>query len=47
MPGERPFDTAARAWLNRQLARGCARREIADILFHQGFSLDSFLLFIC
>jgi prolyl 4-hydroxylase len=41
MTGERPFDTTARAWLNHQLARGCARREIADILFQQGFSVET------
>jgi prolyl 4-hydroxylase len=41
MTGERPFDTAARAWLKRQLARNCAPREIADILFQQGFSVET------
>ena len=39
MQGEPPFDAAARRWLKNQLERGCSRREIADILFQQGFSL--------
>ena len=39
MQRERPFDSVARQWLKRQLERGCSRREIADILFQQGFSL--------
>jgi prolyl 4-hydroxylase len=39
MVPERPFDSAARRWLKDQLDRGCSRREIADILFQQGFSV--------
>ena len=39
MSREPPFDSAARRWLKEQLDRGCARREIADILFKQGFSV--------
>src|SRR5688572_22694017 len=36
---EPPFDSKARRWLKEQLERGCSRREIADILFQQGFSI--------
>jgi prolyl 4-hydroxylase len=36
---EPPFDTKARQWLRSQLQRGCSHREIADILFAQGFSV--------
>ena len=39
MREEPPFDSAARQWLKRQLERDCSRREIADILFSQGFSV--------
>lgn len=39
MKPERPFDSKARNWLKTQLERGCSRREIADILFAQGFSV--------
>ena len=35
---EPPFTPEARQWLKNQLARGCSRREIADILLAQGFS---------
>jgi prolyl 4-hydroxylase len=41
MPRERPFDAAAKDWLKRQIERGCSRREIADILFQQGFSIET------
>jgi len=36
---EPPWTPASRQWLKDQLARGCSRREIADILFQQGFTL--------
>lgn len=39
MSPERPFDSVAKRWLRNQLDRGCSRREIADILFQQGFSV--------
>jgi prolyl 4-hydroxylase len=35
-----PFTPAGRKWLRDQLARGCSPREIADILFQQGFSVE-------
>jgi len=38
---EPPFHAAAKAWLKRQLERGCSRREIADILFQQGYSVET------
>jgi len=38
---EPPFDAAAKAWLKRQIERGCSGREIADILFRQGFSVET------
>ena len=37
---EPPFTPAGRKWLKDQLERGCSRREIADILFQQGFSVE-------
>jgi prolyl 4-hydroxylase len=37
---EPPWTPASRQWLKEQLARGCSRREIADILFQQGFSVE-------
>ena len=37
---EPPFTPAGRKWLRDQLARGCSPREIADILFQQGFSVE-------
>jgi len=41
MKRERPFDSKARQWLKTQLERGCSRREIADILYEQGFSNET------
>ena len=38
---EPTFDSKARRWLKEQLERGCSRREIADILFQQGFSVTT------
>ncbi|HET9863463.1 MAG TPA: 2OG-Fe(II) oxygenase [Steroidobacteraceae bacterium] len=39
MTREPPFDSHARQWLREQIERGCSRREIADILFQQGYSV--------
>ena len=41
MHRERPFDAVAKDWLKRQFERGCSHREIADILFQQGFSVET------
>ena len=41
MPSEPPFDSVARNWMKTQIERGCSRQEIADILFQQGFSIET------
>jgi prolyl 4-hydroxylase len=38
---ERAFDSATRQWLKDNLARGCNRRELLDILLAQGHSLET------
>ena len=41
MTRERPFDSAARAGSNASWHAAAAHREIADILFQQGFSVET------